>query len=148
MKFTKSSTDKILTGVCGGLASDLNMPAYVLRIIFIVGTLISNGTGILIYICLALLMKTEKTKHQKTEEIVVDKEASDKPKKKMSLKNRNKIIAGVSTGLADYFKIDVVIIRLGFVFLALINGIGIIIYILLWILLPRENKNFQENENR
>lgn len=52
----------------------------------------------------------------------------------------DKMIAGICGGMGEYFKIDPVIIRLVFVILAFIQGIGIIAYILLWIIVPMEGK--------
>lgn len=51
--------------------------------------------------------------------------------------NENKVFLGVSTGLAEYFDMDVSIIRVIFVVLAL-TGVGfpIIIYIVLGLVLP------------
>jgi phage shock protein C len=49
----------------------------------------------------------------------------------------SKMIAGVAGGLAEYFDIDPVIIRLVFILLAVAaGGSGIPIYIVLWIALP------------
>lgn len=46
------------------------------------------------------------------------------------------IIAGVASGLAVYFNIDVVWVRLLFVLLTIGSGSGILIYIVLWIVMP------------
>jgi phage shock protein C len=48
----------------------------------------------------------------------------------------NKIIGGVATGLADYFDTDPVLIRVAFVVLAFMHGIGLLAYIILWIVMP------------
>ena len=49
----------------------------------------------------------------------------------------NKFISGVSSGLGHYFKIDAIWIRLIWIFLTLVtSGMFILIYILLWILMP------------
>jgi len=53
---------------------------------------------------------------------------------------KDKMIAGVCGGMGEYFGIDSVIVRLVFVILAFIQGIGIIAYILLWIIVPMEGK--------
>jgi phage shock protein C len=45
-------------------------------------------------------------------------------------------IAGVCGGLADYFDIDPMIIRLIWVLLLLCGGTGLLAYIILWIVLP------------
>jgi phage shock protein PspC (stress-responsive transcriptional regulator) len=50
----------------------------------------------------------------------------------------NRIIAGVAGGLGEYFAIDPVIIRIIFAVLFFANGAGILIYILLWVIIPEE----------
>ena len=56
------------------------------------------------------------------------------------LRSRNeRMIAGVAGGLAAYFNIDPLIMRLAFALLAMFNGIGIMLYLLLWLLLPNED---------
>jgi len=47
-----------------------------------------------------------------------------------------KKIAGVCAGLAEEFGISVTIIRLAFVLATLIGGPGIVIYIVLWMIMP------------
>src|SRR5688572_20890163 len=49
-----------------------------------------------------------------------------------------KMIAGVSGGLGEYFDVDPVLIRLLFVVTAFISGVGILAYIVLWIVVPFE----------
>lgn len=56
--------------------------------------------------------------------------------KRLHRNSKGKIIAGVCSGLADYFAIDPVLVRLVFVILALHSGIGILAYIILWIVAP------------
>ena len=50
----------------------------------------------------------------------------------------DKWIAGVSSGLADRMGIDPVIVRAGFVLLALLGGVGITIYLVAWALIPND----------
>jgi len=49
-----------------------------------------------------------------------------------------KMIAGVCGGLGEYFDVDPVLIRLLFVVTAFISGVGILAYIVLWIVVPFE----------
>jgi phage shock protein PspC (stress-responsive transcriptional regulator) len=49
------------------------------------------------------------------------------------------MIGGVCGGLGQYFKIDPTLIRLAFVLLTLAGGSGVLIYFLLWIVIPRED---------
>ncbi|TKJ21523.1 hypothetical protein A6V29_07505 [Blastococcus sp. CCUG 61487] len=43
---------------------------------------------------------------------------------------------GVCGGLAEYSGVDAVLWRVGFVALTLLGGSGIVVYLLLWVLLP------------
>lgn len=68
-RFTRSSTDKVLAGVCGGLGAYFELDPTVFRIIFVVATFF-GGFGLLLYIILALLVPAED-------------QASDEPIKKV-----------------------------------------------------------------
>ena len=50
----------------------------------------------------------------------------------------NRKLAGVCGGLAQYSNIDATLIRVLFVVLALLGGPGLVIYLLMWILVPQE----------
>jgi phage shock protein C len=47
------------------------------------------------------------------------------------------MVAGVCGGLAEYFNIDPVIVRLIFVLVTLTSGLGLPVYVLLWIIMPK-----------
>ena len=53
----------------------------------------------------------------------------------------NGVIGGVCLGLAAYFKVDVVFIRIIMVILGLIGGFVVPLYIILWIVIPRAKTN-------
>ena len=57
--------------------------------------------------------------------------------KKFYLSETDKKIGGVCGGLAEYFQIDSLIMRLAFVALILGLGSGLLLYILLWFLAPK-----------
>lgn len=48
----------------------------------------------------------------------------------------DKILGGVCGGLAEYSGIDALLWRVGFVALALAGGAGVLVYLLLWLLMP------------
>lgn len=56
--------------------------------------------------------------------------------KKLYRSKSDKIIAGVAGGLGEYFDIDPVLIRALFVLLAFVNGLGILLYVVLMIIVP------------
>ncbi|HZD70013.1 MAG TPA: PspC domain-containing protein, partial [Actinomycetes bacterium] len=48
----------------------------------------------------------------------------------------DRMIAGVASGLGAYFNVDPVVFRIGFVALTLAGGVGVLIYLLCWLLFP------------
>lgn len=56
---------------------------------------------------------------------------------KLYRNEKGKVIVGVCNGLAEHFNTDPIFVRLIFILLSLINGLGIIIYAVLWLVLPR-----------
>jgi phage shock protein C len=48
----------------------------------------------------------------------------------------DKIIAGVCGGLAEYFGVDPVLVRVIVVIITLMGGSGVLAYLLLWLLVP------------
>lgn len=61
---------------------------------------------------------------------------SSKTKKKLYRNVDDQIIAGVASGLAAYFGVDPVFIRLLFVLAIFVNGFGILAYLVLWVVMP------------
>lgn len=55
-RLTKSFSDKMLFGVCGGLAEYFGMDSTIIRIIFVTLLILGVGTPVLIYIILAIVM--------------------------------------------------------------------------------------------
>jgi phage shock protein PspC (stress-responsive transcriptional regulator) len=104
----RNETDKILGGVCGGLASYLRIDPTIVRIVF---ALISfgAGTGILLYILLWIILPSNP---------LVDHVST----KRLYRNPEEKVIAGVASGIAAYFDIAVWIPRLIFA-LPLVGGI-------------------------
>ncbi len=56
--------------------------------------------------------------------------------KRLVRSTSEQMIAGVAGGLAEYFNMDPTLVRLIFVLLALAGGPGVLIYIILWIVMP------------
>jgi phage shock protein C len=51
----------------------------------------------------------------------------------------NRIIAGVCGGLGEYLAIDPTVVRLFFLLFGFTNGIGVLVYFLMWIIIPPED---------
>ena len=104
----RDSTDKILGGVCGGLANYLRVDPTIVRLVF---ALISfgAGTGILLYILLWVILPSKSLEHVSSA-------------KRLYRNPEEKVVAGVASGIASYFDIAIWIPRLIFA-LPLVLGI-------------------------
>jgi phage shock protein PspC (stress-responsive transcriptional regulator) len=60
--------------------------------------------------------------------------------KRLYRSDKDKMIAGVCAGLADYFALDPTLVRVGYILLSVLTAFsGVLIYLLLWIVVPRRN---------
>jgi phage shock protein PspC (stress-responsive transcriptional regulator) len=54
---------------------------------------------------------------------------------------QGRIVAGVCAGLGAYFGIDVNLVRLAFGVLTVFYGLGILLYLIAWLILPEEGED-------
>ena len=59
--------------------------------------------------------------------------------KRLTRSSSNRMIAGVAGGLAEYFGIDATLVRALFVLVALAYGGGVLLYIILWLIMPEND---------
>lgn len=64
--------------------------------------------------------------------------------KKLYRDEQRKSVGGVCAGLAEYFGVDVSVVRVIFVLAVFLKGIGILPYIVLWIVLPKKPFNYAD----
>ena len=143
----RADNDKILGGVCAGMANYFRLDPSIVRLIFVLITF-GWGAGVLLYIVLWMVLPS--------------KSLSAQPIRKRLYRNADdKVIAGVASGLAAYFHIEVWIPRLIFAFPLILSiltsifshawfpdfdvpvfftgsfgGTLFVTYIVLWIVLP------------
>lgn len=67
---------------------------------------------------------------------ITKKTNTKKMEKKLQRDTQNKVIGGVCSGLANYFDIDVAIVRVLFAIALLCFSTGFWIYLILWIVMP------------
>jgi phage shock protein PspC (stress-responsive transcriptional regulator) len=67
----------------------------------------------------------------------------DQPTAPRPLRRRgdDRVLGGVASGLADYFNVDPLLVRIGFVGLMVFNGLGLGLYLLAWLLVPTDTDN-------
>jgi phage shock protein C len=63
----------------------------------------------------------------------------EEPRKLYRSRNQ-RMVAGVSGGLAEYLNVDATLIRVIFLLLAVFGGSGLVIYLAMWILVPDASK--------
>lgn len=59
----------------------------------------------------------------------------------------NKVLGGVCGGLGEVFNIDPTIVRALFVLGTLFGGSGVLLYIILWVLIPSESKTSKSSND-
>ncbi|MBX3256963.1 MAG: PspC domain-containing protein [Chitinophagaceae bacterium] len=148
-RLSRAENDKVLGGVCAGIAHYFKIDPAVVRIIFAVVAFGGFGFGILLYLILWIILPS--------------KDLQTNVRKRLYRDPDNKMIGGVAGGLSAYFKIDTWIPRLIFLLPFLLSvvpnifdggwgwnhwrgpwvafsGLGgtfFITYIILWIVLPK-----------
>ena len=56
--------------------------------------------------------------------------------KRLYRPQKEKMIAGVAGGIAEYLNIDPVLVRIGFIVTTFAGGFGFFMYIIAWIVIP------------
>ena len=132
-KVRRNMTDRVIAGVCSGIAHTYNFNPLWLRLLMVILAVYLFPWAIVVYLLAAMIIPKE---------IVAFDDI--KYKRYYRIKN-HKLLGGVCTGLQQYLNIDVVLIRLAFIALIPLYGIGAILYIALWIISPiKELKVFAE----
>lgn len=114
---------KILGGVCTGLGNYFNIDPLWIRLIF-AALLFAYGFTILVYIVMWIVVPGS-----------YDLDEPDSGKK-MFRDPQTKVIGGVSGGIAAYLGIDIIVVRVLFILLVIAGGLGLFLYIILWVSLP------------
>ncbi len=123
-KLHRLADDKKLAGVCAGLGEYFEIDPVFFRLFFL-ASLFFGGLGALIYLLLWAMTPEMAGAGQRP------------PSEGLRLSRINRKIAGVCGGLGEWLDVDPVFLRVAFILLALLAGLGIAVYILLWLFLPR-----------
>ncbi|HEY3402757.1 MAG TPA: PspC domain-containing protein [Ohtaekwangia sp.] len=114
---------KILGGVCTGIANYFNIDAVWVRLLFAV-LAFAYGITVIVYVVMWIVVPGSYT----LEEPQVDKKMFRDPERK--------VLGGVCGGVASFLGIDIVIVRVLFIVFTVTAGVGLLVYIVLWIALP------------
>jgi len=106
-RLVRNADDKIIAGVCSGLANYFHIDPVIMRIVFVV-LLFTGGSGLLVYLILWVAVPSQSIQSNIT--------------KRLYRSSEDKVLAGVCGGLAGYFNISTWVPRLIFA-LPLIIGL-------------------------
>lgn len=117
--------EKKIAGVCAGLGEYFDLDPVFFRLFFL-ALLLLGGTGLLAYIVMWIMVPVKGEA----------REAS--PARQLHLSRTDRKIAGVCGGLGQFLDIDPILFRVAFVVLAFAGGVGIVLYIALWLVMPQD----------
>lgn len=126
-KLQRFAEARQIAGICGGLGEYFDLDPVFFRLFFLV-SLLFGGLGAVVYLIL-WIMVPEKTGAQ----------GEPRPVKRLHLSNSDRKIMGVCGGLGEWLEVDPVLFRVAFILLALACGLGILLYIVLWLAIPRRS---------
>jgi phage shock protein PspC (stress-responsive transcriptional regulator) len=68
---------------------------------------------------------------------------TEQPTAPRALRRRGdeRVLGGVASGIADYFNIDPLLVRIAFVGLMVFNGLGLLLYLVAWVFIPTDTDN-------
>jgi phage shock protein PspC (stress-responsive transcriptional regulator) len=61
--------------------------------------------------------------------------------KKLVRTRDGRLVAGVASGIGAYFGIDANLVRLGFAVFGIFYGLGVLLYLVAWVILPEEDED-------
>jgi phage shock protein PspC (stress-responsive transcriptional regulator) len=61
--------------------------------------------------------------------------------RRLRRRTTDRVIGGVAGGLGDYLNVDPLLIRIAFVGLMIFGGAGLVLYVVAWLLIPREGSD-------
>ncbi len=118
----RNPQDKVLGGVASGIANYFNIDPVIIRIIFLT-LLFVGGFGLIAYIIFWIGIPSKDGS-----EVLLDK--------RLYRDKEDKVVGGVAMGISNYLSVDVSIIRVLFLISIFFGGLGVLIYLLLWIITP------------
>ena len=127
-KLYRDSSNRIIAGVCSGIAEYFKIDPIIVRILFFIAV----PLNLIVYIIFWIGIPSKDFDPDLRKILYRDKE--------------NGVIGGVAKGLSNYLKIDANIIRVVFVISLFFGGAGLLFYLLLWFF-TKEAKTIGEKMN-
>jgi phage shock protein PspC (stress-responsive transcriptional regulator) len=120
----RSGEERKIAGVCAGLGEYFELDPVFFRLFFLFSILF-GGLGVIAYAMLWILMPLREGER-----------TAARDAKPLRLSAKERMIGGVCGGLGEYFELDPILFRAAFLVLAFLGGFGILLYLVLWLLIP------------
>ena len=123
-KLFRDNRRKILGGVCSGLAHYFSVDPVWPRLIFALLAFATYGGLVVGYIIMWIAIPASDALEDETSA------------KKMYRDTDKRVIGGVASGVAAFWGIDSTIVRVIFIATTFAGGLGLVVYVIMWIALP------------
>jgi phage shock protein PspC (stress-responsive transcriptional regulator) len=129
MRIFRSNNQRVIAGVCAGIALSRGWSVALVRLIAL--ALLASGFAFLMYLIFWVCLPTYKKAGIAEPEYL--------PSDPIKRSHSDRYIAGVCGGLAQYLEVDSAMVRVVFLVLFVFGGIGLLPYFYAWLALPLEN---------
>ncbi|MEX2240491.1 MAG: PspC domain-containing protein [Burkholderiales bacterium] len=120
----RPTEDRKIAGVCAGLGEYFELDPVFFRLFFLFSILF-GGLGAVAYVMLWILVPLRE-----------GAQPGPGNGKRLRLSAGDRMIGGVCGGLGEFLELDPVLFRAAFLVLAVVGGLGILLYLVLWLLIP------------
>ena len=128
--------NRLIGGVCSGLATYFKIDPVITRIIFIVAL----GITLLPYLILWIVVPEYQYPNQPS---------NNQVRRRLYRDGDRRVLGGICSGMAAYFNMDIVMMRVIFVLMFFVIGpFNIILYFILWVVVPKAKTTAQRLEMR
>ena len=117
----RSMQDRKIAGVCGGLGDYFDIDPVFFRLVFLL-SIFAGGLGVLAYLVMWIMVPAQEGARRGTHLL------------RLSATDRK--VGGVCGGLGEFFELDPLLFRVAFVVLAFVGGLGVLLYVMLWLVIP------------
>jgi phage shock protein PspC (stress-responsive transcriptional regulator) len=129
-RLTRRSSSGKIAGVCAGIAEYLSTDVALIRLVWIVLSIVPGGFvgGLVAYVAAWLIMPDSR-----------EAASAEAGTPRLTRSTVDRKVAGVCGGIADYMRVDSTVVRLAWAILTVVPGaivLGVVAYAVAWFIMP------------